>query len=155
MSINPLNTTELDQTLKNSSVTKGSYLGAYPSCTKPKTKKKMYSFISNTGEHHETGQHWCAWVVIGNKISFFDSFGREPWDSTFPTHFQEIVADFRYVQYTKTRIQDWNSKTCGYFCLHFIYVLCLGLDYEHFLSEYSKKYLYNDYVTFDFLNSIV
>lgn len=154
-SIKPLTTIDLDTILRSTSVTRGKYLGSFPSCVKPMTKKKMYSFILNTDNHYNGGEHWCAWVVRGDSISFFDSFGREPWDSTLPIDFQNIVADYNHVQYTNTRIQDWASETCGYFCIHFIYVLCLGLDYENFLSEYSNDRMYNDYVTFDFFNSVI
>ena len=153
--IKPLTTLDLDVVLVNSSVTKRKYIGSYPSCTKPETNKKIYAFISNTDDHNKVGQHWCAWVVNRDTISFFDSFGRDPWDTTLPINFQKIVEDYDHVQYTTTRIQDWSSKTCGYFCVHFIYTLCLGLDYENFLREYSKNLLYNDYIAFDFFNSLI
>ena len=152
--IKPLSTVDLDEILLNSNVTKGKYLGAYPSCVHPKTKKTCYAFISNTDEHTEAGQHWCAWVIKDDTISFFDSFGREPWSKTFPNHFNEITDGFKRVQYTNTRIQSWTSKTCGHFCIHFIYTLCLDLGYEDFLHDYSKKYLKNDIVVLDFFNSI-
>ena len=150
----PLNTLELDKILTDSTVTRQKYLGAFPSCVHPKTQRRSYAFISNTDRHHEDGQHWCAWVIKNDTISFFDSFGRGPRDPSFPHNFQNIVKDFKHVQYTNTRIQNWTSKTCGYFCVHFIYILSLGLEYEDFLREYSNDYLSNDLIVIDFLNSI-
>ena len=155
-SINPLTTSDLNKVLKSNSVTKGIYLGSFPSCIKPRTEKKMYAYISNTDNHNHGGQHWCAWFIKDECISFFDSFGRKPWDPTFPSHFHDIVADYTCLQYTDSRLQNWTSVTCGYFCIHFIYSLCLGLEYKNFLSEYCDDNLIsNDYITFDFYNSII
>ena len=150
----PLTTAKLNEVLNHSNVTKAMYLGAFPSCIKPQTRKKKYSFILNTDDHYETGQHWCAFMVNRRKILFFDSLGREPWDPSFPTHFQNIVDDYDHVEYTQARLQNWTSKTCGYFCIHFIYVLSLGLDYKYFLNEYSNSFLENDNVVLEFYNSI-
>ena len=150
----PLTTAKLNEVLNRSNVTKSMYLGAFPSCIKPQTRRKKYSFILNTDDHYETGQHWCAFMANGQKISFFDSLGREPWDPSFPTHFQNIVDDYDQVEYTQARLQNWTSKTCGYFCIHFIYILSLGLDYKYFLNEYSNSFLENDSVVLDFYNSI-
>ena len=152
--IKPLDTREINEILDNSNVTRGKYLGTYPACIYPKSNKKCYAFISNTDEHNETGQHWCAWVIKGESIFFFDSFGREPWNESFPYHFREIVDDFKQLEYTNTRIQNLTSKTCGYFCIHFIYTLCLGLGYNDFLHEYSTNYSINDDVVFNFFHSI-
>ena len=153
-SVRPLSTVQLDEILNNLSVTRRKYLGTYPACVHPKSKKSCYAFISNIDEHDEAGQHWCAWVVKEDTVSFFDSFGREPWNESFPYHFREIVDEFKRIKYTNTRIQNWASKTCGYFCIHFIYSMCLGLRYEDFLNDYSENYLNNDSVVIDFLNSI-
>ena len=150
----PLTTVKLNEVLNHNNVTKSMYLGAFPSCIKPRTSRKKYSFISNTDDHNESGEHWCAWMVDGQSISFFDSLGREPWDPSFPPHFQKIVEDYSHLEYTQSRVQKWTSKTCGYFCIHFIFILSLGLDYRHFLDEYSSNFLQNDNVVLDFYNSI-
>jgi hypothetical protein len=158
--IKPLNTAQLNKILESSSVTGKHFLGTYPACFHPESKKNCYAFISNIDEHDEAGQHWCAWIVKKDNekddkiLSFFDSFGRMPWDKSLPHHFKEICDGFERVQYTNTRIQNWTSKTCGYFCVHFIYTLCLGLNYEDFLYEYSKNYVNNDIVVVDFFKSI-
>ena len=155
LSIEPLTNTYLDRVLKIISVTKRTYIGSFPSCFQPRTEKIVYSFISNTDDHYSGGQHWCAWVVRNNTIFFFDSFGREPWDATLPRNFRKIVDSFDSVQYSTRRIQNWTSQACGYFCIHFIYVLSLGLEYKNFLDEYSKDFITNDGVAIDFVNSII
>ena len=150
----PLSTTELDRILGQNSVTKGTFLGTYPACIFPKTKKKLYAVITNTHEHDRAGQHWNSWVVRGDKVSFFDSFGRSPDDETLPEHYRDIVKMFKHVAYTTDRVQGWDSIACGYFCVHFIYMLSLGLDYNTFLDEYTNEFETNDDIVYKFYKLI-
>ena len=153
--LEPLTTTQLDDILLNTSVTSKSYIGTYPSCFSPTSTRPYYTFISNTEEHDENGEQWCAWVVKDDTVCFFDSFGRSPNDETLPKYFKDIVKKFKIVRYTNYRVQDWSSKACGYFCIHFIYVLSLGLDYKDFLNDYSRDFEKNDSVAFNFVSSII
>ena len=79
-----LTTLELDELLKNNAVTKKYFLGTFPACMSPLTTRKKYSFLTNTDEHNKGGIHWYAWMVDGDEITFFDSFGRHPKDPAFP-----------------------------------------------------------------------
>ena len=79
-----LTTIQLIDVLMGNAVTNKSYIGAFPGCVIPSVKSKRYSFITNTDPHHKSGEHWNAWVVHGEKIVFFDSFGRDPTDSSIP-----------------------------------------------------------------------
>lgn len=152
----PLRTEDLNKILKNDLVTSKTYLGAFPSCIFPKTKKKQYSWISNTDNHVEKGEHWVCWFVNGNKVNFFDSYGRHPDDSTLPFNFQEFANQFNVIKFSTKRVQRWDSSACGYFCVHFIYVLSLGLDYDVFLNDYSKSnFKMNDYFAVNFVKSII
>ena len=150
----PLTTTQLNKILSETSVTKKTFLGTFPACFSPKTKRGSYSFISNTDEHGEVGSHWCAWIARNNNLYFFDSFGRAPDDSTFPENFIDIAKKYKKVYYSNQRVQDWRSNACGYFCIHFICLLSLGLTYDEFLSEYSRNYMGNEIVAVDFVDSI-
>ena len=73
------------------------------------------------------------------KVLFFDSFGRDPRDSTFPEIYKELLNRFKIFKYTKTRVQDFTSSTCGYYCVHFLYVLSLGLDFTFFMDEIGSR----------------
>ena len=136
----PLTTKDLNKILYENSVTKRFFVGTYPSCELPKTKKTFYSFITNTQNHDEFGEHWNAWIVDGKRLIFFDSFGRDSKDPTLPQHYRDFTRQFKRVKYVKTRVQGWYSKACGFFCVHFIYMLSLGLDIKIFLREYTKDF---------------
>ena len=86
-----LTTIQLNDVLMGNAVTNKSYIGAFPGCVIPSVKSKRYSFITNTDPHHKSGEHWNAWVVHGEKIVFFDSFGRDPTDSSFPETYKELL----------------------------------------------------------------
>ncbi len=151
----PLKTLELNKILYENPVTKRFFVGTYPSCIQPKTTKPFYSFITNTQSHDEFGAHWNAWLVRGDKLIFFDSFGRNPKDVTLPKNYREFTAQFKKVEYVKTRVQGWKSNSCGYFCVHFIYLLTIGLNANSFVSDYSTDFKNNDDVVFDFVSSII
>ena len=93
-------------------------------------------------------------MVQGQKVLFFDSFGRDLSDSTFPEIYKELLNGFKILNYTKTRVQNFTSSTCGYYCIHFIYLLSLGLDFEFFLNEYTDDFMKNDIAVIDFVNSL-
>lgn len=149
-----LTTRNLNKVLKNNSVTKRFFIGTYPACILPSNSRKCYSFITNTHLHDEPGEHWNAWFVHDNRLSFFDSFGRDPRDISFPSFYRDIILRFSYVSFTEYKIQDINSITCGHFCIHFIYVLSLKLNFEFFLDDYSDDFKNNDNIVLNILNSL-
>jgi len=143
-----LTTLELDELLKNNAVTKKYFLDTFPACMSPLTARKKYSFLTNTDEHNKGGIHWCAWMVDGDKITFFDSFGRHPKDPAFPRHFSEIMKNFK-LRYNNIQLQDFRSNTCGYYCIHFLYILSLGLDLDYMFYDYSSDFKKNDTVVYN------
>ena len=150
----PLTTIQLNEVLMNNPVTKKYYIDTFPGCVIPAVKSKKYSFITNTDLHDQRGEHWNAWMVQGQKVLFFDSFGRDPSNSIFPEIYKELLNGFKILNYTKTRVQNFTSSTCGYYCIHFIYLLSLGLDFEFFLNEYTDDFRKNDIAVIDFVNSL-
>ena len=149
-----LTTKNINRVLKTNSVTKKYFLGTYPACILPSRSNQPYSFITNTHKHDEPGEHWNAWFINKNKLSFFDSFGRDPRDVSFPQFYGDIVRQFSHVSFTVHSIQDISSVTCGHFCIHFIYyVLSLKLDLHFFLSDYSDNLRDKDTLAVNIYNS--
>ena len=139
-----LNTWELDMMLHGNAVTQRTFLGTYPACMNPKTKRTFYTFITNSEEHDKAGEHWNAWVVSGSTVTFFDSFSRDPRHKHFPRHYTEFIKKFDKVNFVSKRVQSTKSTYCGLFCMHFIYIMSLGLDVNCFLEDYSSNYDKND-----------
>ena len=141
-----LNTWELNKMLNGNPVTRRTFLGTYPACMSPKTKRSFNTFITNSEEHDKAGEHWNAWVVNGSTVTFFDSFSRDPRHSNFPKHYMDMIKRFDNVNFVSKRVQSMRSTYCGLFCIHFIYIMSLGLDVTSFLEDYSSNYSKNDNV---------
>ena len=126
-----MNTLDLNSILLSNPVTKRFFLGTYPACITPKTNKKFYTFITNTDDHDESGEHWNAWVVNNNNAMFFDSYGRNPR----LLNYHDVVTNFNQVKFTTKCLQDFNSQSCGLFCIHFLYIMSLKLPVNVFNSD--------------------
>ena len=150
-----LSTKNLNNILWNSKVTGRYFLGTFPACMHPKTKKSIYAFITNTDVHYDSGEHWNAWYVRDDRLYFFDSFGRSPLDSAFPDFYHKLAHTYKSVTYSRVQIQATGTSSCGYFCIHFIYILALGLGIKNFIDDYFKVLYLNEYKVLDFINSIV
>ena len=149
-----LNTLQINHILKNNNVTKGMFIGTYPACIIPKTNKLKYTFVSNTHVHEKSGEHWNAWMVEGDTVSFFDSFGRSVFDPSLPSYYRDFVKKFKIVKCNLVQVQHFNSIACGFFCVHYIYLASLGVNFKHFLSDYSRDLKSNDDIVFDIIKSI-
>ena len=149
-----LSTKTINDFLHTNLMTRGTFLGTHPSCIEPVPTKNFYSFITNTQTHEKSGEHWNGWVIDNKKVFFFDSFGRGPRDNTLPIFYRNFIKKFKHVYWVRTRVQDWKSETCGYFCIHFIYLISTGFTIKNFLSEYTTDYLNNDDVVVNIYNII-
>ena len=150
-----LSTDELDLILSKNSVTKKFYVGTFPSCIFPSTRKRRYAFITNTDNHHESGTHWNAWFISDNQLTFFDSFGRSYGHPDFPETYGNFARRFNKISHSVLQIQSKDSWMCGYFCVKFLYLQCLGLNLKQFLEEFSTNLIVNDYNVLDFVDSII
>ena len=148
-----LSNIDLDMILKRDHVTKKGYLGAFPACEIPISKRKRYFFITNTDLHDEPGTHWTAWMVEGDKIDFFDSFGRSPNNKQFPYEFKKFILG-KKVSYSAFRVQQYTSNTCGYFCMYYIYFRSLGLDFGYIINQLTDL-KDNDDIVISFSNSLL
>ena len=141
-----LTTLQIDRTLKQNPVTRNNFIGTFPACIIPSVKKQMYSFVSNTHAHDRPGEHWNSWVINGETVIFFDSFGRNVFDSTLPEYYRDFAKTFKNIKCNTMQIQDVDSIACGYFCIHFIYAISLGLNIESFLDDYTNNLKSNDFI---------
>ena len=151
-----LNTTHINALLSRNPYTKPHFLGTFPSCAIEKLpRKKTFSFVTNVDHHGKGGSHWTAWHVHDGTLTFMDSFGRSPLHESFPHDYQHIVLKFEKYKFVEQRIQDFNSYACGYFAVHFLLCMSLGLEVEDFLSEYSRDTSKNDVIVFKIIKSLI
>jgi len=128
--MNRLSTIDLNRVLKRNDVTKHVYIGSFPACIIPKTRKKRYFFITNTDQHDGPGKHWTAWMMDGDKAEFFDSFGRSPENLGF---LQFLEKHAKTWQYNNICVQSMLSGVCGQ------HVICFFL-YIQKMSAWLKLF---------------
>ena len=79
---------------------------------------------------------WYQWKPSYNVI-YFDSFGVEH----VPKEIKKLIGNKNIITYLY-RIQAYNSITCGYFCVAFIYFILKAkslLDYTNLFSPNKHK----------------
>ena len=120
--------------------------GVYSRNNLPKIKDGAY--IINLGEYESIEVHRIALYFNDNNVTYFDSFGVEQ----IPTEIRKFIGNKNIIT-NIYRIQAYDSRTCGYFCIGFIDFMlkCKSLlkyknlfspnDYEKNDTKKIKKYL--------------
>ena len=105
------------------------------------------SLIVNTDPSGKPGEHWLAIYFNKSKeAEFFDSFGLSAEQYKFDKYLKYFSRS--YVD-NKFQIQNFDSNTCGYYCLYFIMLKSRGFTLNEINSLFSK----NDFKINDFLVS--
>ena len=102
-------------------------------------KRKDGAYVVNLDEFQSTGTDWESFYVNDNNIIYFYSFRVEHISKEIKKFIgnKNIITDIY-------RIQEYDSITCGYFCIRFIDFMLKGkslLDYTNLFSpnEYEKN----------------
>ena len=150
-----LSTTHINSVLRGNDFTKRYFLGTYPSCLIKTLPNRKCAFVTNEERHDQNGSHWNAWWVNNDSVIFFDSFGRNPMDISFPHEYRDVLLNFKTIKYVNRQVQSFDSFTCGHFCIHFILIMSLGLNIDSFLSEYTNNTSKNDVTVLKIIESII
>ena len=100
--------------------------GVYSRDNLPKIKDGAY--IIDLNEYSDTGTHWVALWVDNNDVTYFDSFGVKH----IPREIKNITTNF-------FRIQAYDSKVCGYFCIGFNDFMFKGKTLTEFTNLFSPN----------------
>ena len=103
--------------------------GVYSRDKLPKIKDGVY--VINLDDYKSIGTHWIAFYVNAENVTYFDSFGVEH----IPKEIKKFIGNKNIIT-NIYRIKAYNSITCWYFCIGFIYFMLKGeslLDYTNFI----------------------
>ena len=101
------------------------------------TEIKYGAYVINLDEYSDIGTHWVALYV--HDVTYFHSFGSEhiPKEiKAFTDHSLSIATNI-------FRIQAYDSRICGYFCIGFIDLMLAGKTFVS-LNNFTK----NDIIIF-------
>ena len=96
---------------------------------------KNGAYIINLDEYRDIGTHWVALYVNNKTIIYFDSFGVEH----IPEEIMKFIGNKNIIT-NIFRIQAYDSRMCGYFCIGFINFMFNGSS----LTDYTSLFSPND-----------
>ena len=99
-------------------------------------------YVVNTDSRSGVGKHWTV-IFLDNHVEFFDSLGKNV-DCYADTFKQFLTVNGPWYMYCCTRLQSFNSKVCGEFCLYFAYYRCLGLPFKDIINKFTSNLNNND-----------
>ena len=101
------------------------------------TKLKKGSYVVNLDHSKNTGTHWVVIFVKEDEVIYFDSFGVE----YIPKETMEIIEHSslgnKNIKTSISRMQDYNSIMCGYFCILFIEYMLNNKTLTDFTNLFS------------------
>ena len=104
-------------------------------------------FIVNTDPLPGKGTHWIT-LFMDKVCEHFDSSGHQP-RKDFENYL--IVQGPNYM-YNNSRVQDFNTDTCGKFCLMYAYFRCRGFSFNDIMSMFKDSLALNEVVVESFYN---
>lgn len=136
-----MNTDELETYMLNDPYISQMYGGVVALNEVPNVIKKPSVFIVNSDPNYLPGTHWYA--LYFDRISeHFDSAGFEP----NPVLENHLIVHGPQYKYNSTRVQNFNTDTCGLFCLFFVYFRCRGYTFNKIMNMFSNNLELNEHI---------
>ena len=132
-----LNSLEIYETIIADTYAKQHFKGVVPRDKLPKCVFYPCSFVVNTENSNQSGEHWLA-VYYDKKgeCTFFDSFGQSPQFYGLDSF---LIKTSKSVSYNSQQLQSVFSNTCGYYCIFFILLKSRDLSLHEILNLFSKS----------------
>lgn len=116
-------------------------IGMYASDTLPEAIEQTPSLhVVNTDIAAGLGIHWVVFYFPGNDepAEFFDSLGQPP-DHYTARFVKFLTNNSPTYKFQRTRIQDFQTHTCGYYCIFYSLHRCNGWSLEDIVDFFDKR----------------
>lgn len=148
-----MNTLQLIQVMEQDFKSRGKFCGVYASDTLPSVIEHYpCGLIVNTDPQTEKGSHWVAvYFPTKERGEFFYSYGYPPdfYQQNFKTF---LDSHSRTWVYNHRCLQNFDSSTCGQFCLYFIINRNRNKSLAVIVKSFSKILSSNDHRVSEFVN---
>jgi hypothetical protein len=102
-------------------------------------------YIVNTDKAGEVGEHWIC--IFTSKVpEYFDSLCKEP-EEEFSNFLLLNGPNYRT---NNRRVQDYNTNTCGLYCLFYSYLRCRNYSFKYIMNFFSNNLQLNEYLVKSF-----
>jgi hypothetical protein len=141
--VRPLSSLDILNYLKKDSYSRRTFKKVLARDRLPKKIFYPSSYVINTDNHNEPGEHWLAFFYDSSGYcTFFDSFARSPKEFQLEEFLDKTSNDWNH---NTMRLQNMNSVTCGYYCVYFILLMSRGLQLADILVLFEdKNFIVND-----------
>ena len=110
------------------------FLGCFPSDKIPKALRYPMALIINEDPSTGNGTHWVAcYIENQNSICYFDSYGKDPISVI-----KNYLDNFVNIKKNNTRFQSFLSQNCGYYCIYFVFFICLNVPFKTIMKTLSN-----------------
>ena len=134
-----MNTLQLQCVLDNCSYTKNlNCIVCSKNLVPQNIVRKPAILIINSDNSWESGQHWfCIFIPENGPCNYFDPLGKSV--KMYSQSLQSLMLK-QYINFTSNqyRYQDFNSKSCGQFCLYFVISRAMGFNLMKILNSLSR-----------------
>jgi len=109
--------------------------------------------IINTDPDFEPGSHWVAlYKCVTGQLEFFDSYGDQI--SSFNSSYFGFLRQLNPIENCK-RIQSLHSKSCGKYCLYYLYKRIQGCAFNAIISKFGSSIRRNECIVKAFYKLII
>lgn len=149
-----MNSYQITKVLSSNPTTKSNFLGVFARDELPIISKLPCSFVLNTQNRDKPGEHWLAFFYDNQgKAEFFDPVAISPNYYNLDKYLN-TTSKAKW-NYNKTRVQSFFSKTCGHFCVFYIYFKSLNYNLNDIILMFSNNLEKNDILVKNFIKYIL
>ena len=123
-----MNNFEIEQLIKDLQIK--NFIGVFMRDEIPISNSPHFYLIYNTETSNENGKHWQVFCKINKKYYHFCPFGADPC--------REIIEKYSPIISSTFRIQNFDEKSCGLYCILLIYLIEKGNSFEECVLELVK-----------------
>ena len=135
-----MNSIQLEELFLLDSEIRKCYMGIYPIDEIPDVKNGKLVVV-NLDPSYRPGSHWIVLYRRNDAyMEYFDSMGRKPKIDILTYLF---AKNYKCV-YNAKRIQDYNTNTCGLFCLFYAYYACRSCSFENIINCFTDNLKINE-----------
>ena len=143
-----MNGAQIETALRQDKFASQSFVGVFAADRLP-VKEFPGSYVINTDETGQHGQHWVAFYTVDDTIECFDSFGKNP--GVYSVHIKNWLGDMYQVVQCDT-LQSEHSTVCGQYCMFFLLLRSYGFSYEDVISAFTSDTVISDKFVCKFAN---
>ena len=126
------------------------FYGVYSLDLIPKKLPIPSLVIVNLDYSTDKGSHWVVLHRVNNEVvEHFDSAGKQPKRDIVNNLFSNALS----YKYNNKRVQNYQTDTCGLFCLYYSYYSSRGRTMQSILSDFSVNLKSNEEMIISFFNN--